>query len=164
MVTLRKEDPNMSKKIICLVLALVLVCGIVLTGCGKKKNENVDATADTEESSRAAMTISLWMPTDEKTTDEAREAVSAAINKLTQAKFNTAIDLHLISRDDYQETIDAKIESVIAAREAKEAAEEAERLHQKELKAQGIKEDPKKEEKTDEEILSRFWRRLKRQI
>ena len=117
----------MTKRIICILLALVLSCSILLTGCSDKNSEKVNAEADTEESSRLPMTLSFWMPTDEKTTDEAREAVSAAINKLTQAKFNTAIDLHLISRDDYQETIDAKIESVIAAREAKEAAEEAER-------------------------------------
>ena len=131
----------MSKKFICLALALVLLCSFVFTGCGN--NNNTDgAQADTEESSRAAMTISLWMPTDEKTTDEAREAVSAALNRLTQAKYNTAIDLHLIPRDEYQEVIDEKIDSVIVAREEREAAEEAERLRQKELKNQGIKEDP----------------------
>ena len=143
----------MSKKIICLVIALVLMCGAVFTGCSNKEDETVNAEADTEESARVAMTISLWMPTDESTTDEARQLVSDAINKLTRAKYNTAIDLHLIPRDEYQETIDKKIEDTAAAREAKEAAEEAERARQKQLKAQGIKEDPEKvEEPTDEEI------------
>ena len=127
MVTVRKEFPKMSKKFICLALALVLLCSFVFTGCGNNNNTN-GAQADTEESSRAAMTISLWMPTDEKTTDEAREAVSAALNRLTQAKYNTAIDLHLIPRDEYQEVIDEKIDRVIVAREGRGAAEEGGRL------------------------------------
>ncbi len=110
----------------CLVLALILCMGLVLTGCSKKDDEKVDAEADTEESTRVPMTISFWMPTDEKTTEEAISLVSAAINKLTQSKFNTAVELHLIPRDEYQETIDAKIEAVADARIAKEEAEEAE--------------------------------------
>lgn len=131
----RKDYPAMSKKIICLLLALVLSCGLCLTGCSKENNEQVNAEADTEESSRVAMTISLWMPTDNDTTEEAKTLVSEAINKITKAKFNTAIDLHLVARDEYQETIDEKIEKVADARIEKELAEEEERLAQKNKKA-----------------------------
>ena len=144
----------MSKKIICLILALVLMCGVLLTACKKDDDEKINAEADTEESSRLAMTISLWMPTDEDTTDEAIELVSAAFNKITQSKFNTAVELHLIPRGEYQEAIDARIDEVILARETKEAEEEAERARQKQLKAQGIKEDPEagKNEENEEDI------------
>ena len=87
----------------------------------------------TQESARTPMTLSLWLPTDSNTTEEAIAAVSEAINKITQAKYNTAIELHLISRDKYQETIDAKLQDVKTANEEKAAAEEQRR---RELRAQ----------------------------
>lgn len=115
----------MTRKIISLMLALVLLCSFAMTGCSKDGNEdNRNASADIEENPRLPLRLSLWLPTDESTTDEARALVSAEINKLTIAKYNTAIDLHLVPRDEYQETMDAKIEEVAIARAAKEANEE----------------------------------------
>jgi len=144
----------MRKKILCFALALLMVCGVFMTGCSSdKEDETVNAVADTEESSRSAMTVSLWLPTDSDTTEEAKALVSEAINKLTQAKYNTAVDLHLIDRDEYQETIDKQLEEVAEARIRKEEAEEEERLLQKQMKAQGIKQEVTASEvETDDEI------------
>ncbi len=122
----------MVKKIICLVLVLIMAAGL-LAACSENNNNNGDETADTKESSRIPMTLSLWLPTDPGTTEEAIQLVSEAINKITQAKYNTAIELHLISRDKYQETIDEKLQAVKTANEEKAAAEEQRR---RELRAQ----------------------------
>ncbi len=125
----------MTKKLISLLLAMIMVLSM-FAGCSKDETEEGGETADTQESERVAMTLSLWLPTDASTTEEAKEQVEAAINKITQAKYDTAIELHLISRDEYKETIDAKIADVQKATADKKAAEEA---RKKALKNKGQK-------------------------
>ena len=88
----------MYKKLICLVHAAVMMLG-AFAGCKRiNMDEDVEA-ADTEATSRIAQTLTLWLPTD-VATDEDVEAVSAALNRLTQAKYDTAIELRLIPRAD----------------------------------------------------------------
>ncbi|MBE6616615.1 MAG: hypothetical protein E7627_01535 [Ruminococcaceae bacterium] len=127
----------MTKKIICLLIAMIMVLGM-FAGCSNEEEEVTpgEETADTESSRRVAMTLSLWLPTDESTTEEAKALVEEAINKITQAKYNTAIELHLISRDEYKSVIDEKIEEVKKANADKKAAEDKRR---KELKKKGQK-------------------------
>ena len=117
----------MNKKLISLFLAMIMVLGI-FTGCSSSATEeDVEATADTEESARVSMTLSLWAPTEKGTTEEAIEAVEAAMNRLTQAKFDTAIELHLLPRDTYWETVSAKLEEIRVAIEEEELAAEEKR-------------------------------------
>ena len=125
----------MIKKLISLLLAMVIVLGM-FAGCSKDEEDPGDETADTQDSKRVAMTLSLWLPTDPSTTDEAAEQVEAAVNKITQAKYDTAIELHLIPRDEYKETVDSKIADVQKATADKKAAEEA---RKKALKNKGQK-------------------------
>lgn len=99
----------MFKKIIALVLAMLMIAA-TFVGCGEKDGE--DGEADTEASARVAMTLSLWMPTEEGTTDEAIALVEEAINDITRAQFDTAIELHLIPRSEYQAAIDARMAEI----------------------------------------------------
>ena len=64
----------MKKKLMCFLLCASMMVG-GLAGC--KKDEST--VADTEESERVAMTLSLWIPTNEGTTEEAIKAAEAAI-------------------------------------------------------------------------------------
>ena len=140
----------MTKKLISLLLAMIMVLSM-FAGCSKDENsEPGDETADTEDSQRVAMTLSLWLPTDESTTEEAKEQVEAAINKITQAKYDTAIELHLIPRDEYKETIDSKIADVQKATADKKAAEEA---RKKALKNKGQKVEETVETNPPEETI-----------
>ena len=134
------------KKLISLALAAILLLG-VFAGCNRvNMDEDVEA-ADTEATSRIAMTLTLWLPTD-GATDEDIEAVSAAINRLTQAKYDTAIDFKLIPRAQYADAVDARLNEITTMIEEEEAAAEARRKELKELKAQGItvEEEPEEEE------------------
>ncbi len=143
-----EEDSLMNKKIACLLLSMMMVLGS-FAGCSSEATEeDVEATADTEESTRVSMTLSLWLPTSKNTTEEAIELAEAQINKLTQAKYDTAIELHAIPEDEYQETIDAELNRITTT--ILEEEEEAERKRQelKALKAQGI--DVSAEEETEE--------------
>ena len=88
----------MFKKILALILAMImLVCTFV--ACSDEEDD--EATADTKKSARVSMTLSLWLPTEDGTTDEAIALVEEAINTITKAQFDTAIELHLIPRDEY---------------------------------------------------------------
>jgi hypothetical protein len=131
----------MKKKLMCLFLCASMMLGM-LAGC--KKDDDGEAVADTEESERVAMTLSLWLPTNEGTTEEAIKLTEAAINKLTQAKYDTAIELHAIPRDEYQATIDEKIASVEKLIE-EEAIAAAERRKQAKEQASQNKDNTKKE-------------------
>ena len=127
----------MNKKLISLFLAMIMVLGI-FTGCSSSATEeDVEATADTEESARVSMTLSLWAPTEAGTTEEAIEAVEAAMNRLTQAKFDTAIELHLLPRDTYWDTVYAKLEEIRVAIEEEELAAEEKRKALRAAKARG---------------------------
>ena len=139
------------KKLISLALAAILLLG-VFAGCKRvNMDEDVEA-ADTEATSRIAQTLTLWLPTD-GATEEDEEAVSAAINRLTQAKYDTAIELKLIPRDQYADAVDARLTEITTKIEEEEAAAEQRRKELKELKAQGIEvaEEPEEEEETKPE-------------
>jgi len=121
----------MKKKVLSILLSMLLLSSGVLTGCSSLngEDETVEATADVEESSRISMTLTLWLPTSEDTTDEAIALVEEAINDVTQAKFDTAIELHAIPQDEYQKAIDARMAEIgelkIAEEEAAEQLKEA---------------------------------------
>lgn len=128
----------MNKKLLSLFLAILMVLSM-LAGCsaGGDGDETVEASADTEESSRISMTLTLWIPTSEDTTEEAVLAAQDAINALTQAKFDTAIELHAVPEAEYQEAIDARMEEIALKKEEEALAEEAAREAAKALKEQG---------------------------
>lgn len=127
----------MNKKLTSLLLAALLTAGS-LVGCSSKAEEEDVATADTEQSVRVSMTLTLALPTKSGTTDEAAQKVEAAINRLTQAKFDTAIDLRLIPENEYQAYIDDTLSSINTKILEEESAAESRRKEIKALKAQGI--------------------------
>lgn len=139
----------MKKKLMCLFLSAAMLLGM-LAGCSSSAGdeEDVEAMADIEESSRISMTLSLWLPTDENTTEEAIELTEAAINKLTQSKYDTAIELHAIPRDEYQTAIDARMAEIEKIIEEQEIAAEEKRKQAKELQEQGITETEEEESET----------------
>ncbi|MBR4960919.1 MAG: hypothetical protein IKY52_08490, partial [Clostridia bacterium] len=151
----------MNKKLLSLFLAILMVMSM-LAGCasGGEGDETVEASADTEESSRISMTLTLWIPTSEDTTEEAILAVQDAINALTQPKFDTAIELHAIPEDDYQEAIDARMEEIALKKEEEALAEEAAREAAKALKdqegaaAETVAEETEAESEDDETYVN----------
>ncbi len=135
----------MKKKLMCFFLCASMLLS-AMAGCNKDEEE--EAVADTEEAERVSMTLSLWLPTDEGTTEEAIEQVEAAINKITQAKYDTAIELNAIPRDEYQQAIDNRIAEVELNIEEKQKADESRKKAAKELAEQN-KGKNKKEEETE---------------
>ena len=92
------------------------------------------------------MTLTLWAPTSEKTTDAAIAAVQDAVNEITQGKFDTSIELHLIPQDEYQAAIDARMEEIAKLKEEEELAAEKKREE-----AKAAKEASEETETTEED-------------
>ena len=139
----------MYKKLVSLVLAAVLVLGM-LAGCSSN-TEDIDVeAADTEATSRVALTLTMWLPC-ENVTPEAAEAVSAAVNRLTQAKYDTALEMKFIPRDQYAEAVEAEMNRITTMIEEEEQAAEEYRKWVKEQKAQGITVE-ETEEETEETL------------
>lgn len=125
----------MSKKILCLVMAAAMLIGVfAMTGCSLFES-NGETTTD----SRLPTTLSIVGITEESTTPEAVQAVEDAINKITVAKYETKIDLTLVTRDEYYKLIsdrvnEAKYNSTVDAaisqynKYAEKQAAEAERI------------------------------------
>lgn len=128
----------MKRKLMCLLLALAMAFScFAVVGCSSDEDETVEG-GTTDDTALTTTTLTLWIPTNKNTTEEAILAVQEAINKITKAKYETAIELHAIPYGEYDEAIDARLTEI----EEKIAfeAEEAERKRQeaKELAAQGI--------------------------
>ena len=122
----------MKRKLVCLLLAFATVFScFAFAGCTKKSGDTTVEGTTTDSASLSTVTLTLWVPTDEDTTEEALLAVEEAINKITKAKFETAIELHAIPSDEYDAAVDARIKEIEdhiafeeeeAARKRKEAA------------------------------------------
>ena len=112
------------KKILSMILCLSMFLVPILTGCAQgDSSETDDVVADTEEV-RYPMTLSLWLPTSEKTTDEAIALVEAEINKYTTSTYDTEIELHAINEADYAKAIEDKLTSIDDVKKAQERAKE----------------------------------------
>ncbi len=125
-----RRTPKMSKKLLCMFLCLIMMLVPVLTACNNTDEAEKEGTAAEEKTTREPLTLSLWIPTNENTTEEALELVEAEINRLTTAKYNTAIELNAIAEDEYEAMIENKLTSIDDVKRAAEEAAESERLQQ----------------------------------
>ncbi len=144
----------MSKKLICILISVIFVLSAVLTGCSGSKKTEEEETGQTNTSSttttvRRPMTLSLWLPTDAGTSQDAVKKVEEQLNKIAEQKFMTHIELHAVSDAEYQEAIDAKINGIadVEKRQAEEA--EKRRLKEIELAKQGLTLDEYEAEQTE---------------
>ena len=76
----------MKRRLFAIMLALAMLCPMVLTGCGggAEPTETGD-TALNDETIREKVSITMWVVTDKKTTEEAQAAVEEAFNDYLQS-------------------------------------------------------------------------------
>lgn len=109
----------MKKKLSCLLIALAMLAG--MSSC-VNNSEGIEI----DENTKYNMTLTLWLPTSEDTTEAAITQVENAINKITKANYKTAIDICAVADDEYDEAIRERVLEVEEAAK-RTAAEEAER-------------------------------------
>ena len=98
----------MNKRLVCLTLSILMLLTCVFASCNSatKGTDTGDATVD-----NSAKTITMWVVTDEETTDEAKEAVNEAFTKITKAKFKTNVVIQYCTEAEYYEKLEGAIEA-----------------------------------------------------
>ncbi|MEE0969728.1 MAG: hypothetical protein U0M06_10190 [Clostridia bacterium] len=105
------------KRIVSLMLCLLML-SLTLASCGS------DKPAETiETSARAAVTLGMYVITEEDTAPEAAEAVENAIKTLIKSKYTTNLEIEFLTEDEYYSTVENKLKDMKkASQEAEEAA------------------------------------------
>ena len=110
----------MKRKILAFILALTMLCPLLLTGCGNEAEETGDESQE-ETTTRATVSINMWVVTDNNTSEEALEArakVEEEFNRITKSTFTTRVDIEFVTADEYVERLSAKFDAVDAAKKA----------------------------------------------
>ena len=145
----------MKKRLLALMLALVTVAAL-FAGCGNSGKTPAETGDETvaETATRAAVSINMWVVTDEKTTDEAKEQVEKALNEITKKRFTTYVDLMFFTKDEYAKALTDRFEAI--ENKVKEAEEEKKRQRaiEQSMKAAGITLPPQTTELVDEEATT----------
>lgn len=110
----------MKKKLICLTLSILMLLTCVLTSCTTQKDPEEESTVD-----NSAKTITMWVITDDETTDQAKKLVNEAFTKITKAKFKTNVIIEFCTEDEYysklEGTINAAQQEILLQEEAAKA-------------------------------------------
>ena len=108
----------MKRRILCLVLCLLAVLPL-MASCGKKEEE--DTTV--EQSSREAVTLSMYVITENETKPDAAQAVEDAINKLLKSKYTTRVKMTFLTADKYYSAVEESIKNMKSASSATKTEE-----------------------------------------
>ena len=114
------------------------MCALMLIGClagcsAKTDDEAVENI--NEEASESALTLSMYLMSENQMSQEQMDAVETAVNKITKSKFKTQLELYFYTEAEYYD----KLEASFAARAEAEAA--------------GLIKAPVEEESTEEETF-----------
>ncbi len=98
----------MKKRSISVLLATFLALAFLLSGCKKTEvdreqssDTKVEATTESVKENREEVTVRLAYYRGTQPTDEAVKQISEALTKLSLEKFNTRIELKVVSKADY---------------------------------------------------------------
>lgn len=143
----------MRKRLTCLVLCVLMLLSVFLTSCQKE-----DAS---EETTTSAMTLTMLVITEEQVyytddeyaalsanekarADEVKaqyDAVEAAINKITKAKYRTQLDIFYYTEEQYEEILEEKLTNIAVIAEEKATATKQYQRFQR-MEKQNKNEDP----------------------
>jgi len=98
----------MNKKLVCLTLSILMLLTCVFASCSSKTQDPEDPSSTVDNS---AKTITMWVVTNDETTDEAKEAVNEAFSKITKAKFKTNVVIQFCTEDEYYEKLEGAIKA-----------------------------------------------------
>ncbi len=104
----------MNKRTISLILAFLMLSSMLFTGCSSLLGEPEDTNLDDDminEASNSAMTLSMYVVSEEEVDDRTAQLVEDAFNKITKVNFKTQVKLHFATYEKYYEEIDKVIES-----------------------------------------------------
>ena len=143
----------MKRRLVSFLLCVALLfTGIMATGCADLEDDEDPTETGEEENdglTRSGMTLTLWVPTQEGTTEESLELVEEAINKITQAEFDTAIKLYGIPTADYEDAVKKQVEDINTRVEEAEKKAQERRKAEREAAKRGETLPPEEEDDDD---------------
>ena len=125
----------MKRRILALMLCLVTLL-TMLVSC--QKEEISDEDLNKEQSVRTAVSINMWVVTENKISAETEALIEEAFNRITKSRFTTYVDLIFCTESEYNDALDARFEAIKAAEVAAELEEQRKKEEARSLKAAGI--------------------------
>ncbi len=125
----------MKRRILALMLCLVTLM-TMLVGCGEDEISEEDLNK--EQSVRTAVSLNMWVVTENKISEETEALIEEAFNTITKSRFTTYVDLIFCTESEYTEALDARFEAIKAAEQAAIEEEQRKKEEARSLKAAGI--------------------------
>jgi Membrane protein involved in colicin uptake len=115
------KSMNTKRILAALVCAATIFTSVFATGCSSKKSNNNEQNASNTNTTRALVTLNMFMLTEDNTDPDAARAVQMAINEITLPKYKTTVKINYLKADEYWAAIDAMEKKITDAKEKKEA-------------------------------------------
>lgn len=125
----------MKRRILSLMLCLATLL-TMFVGCQEKEIDEDELVK--EQATRTAVSINMWVVTENKISAETEAAVEEAFNAVTKSRFTTYVDLIFCTEDEYESALNARFEAIKAAELAAEEEEQRKKEEARSLKAAGI--------------------------
>lgn len=101
----------MKRKLVCLLLAFVMLLSCFLTGCTQEEQTNEGDGSGEEAVDNSAKSITLWLIEEEGMTEQAKKLVSEAFTEITKSAFKTNVVLKYCSADTYYDQLENAIKA-----------------------------------------------------
>ena len=83
-----------------------MVLSVLLTGCGNKQSVT---DVITEQGSKGNVSLSMWVVSDKDVDDDTANAVTAALNNITEETLKTRLYVNFLTKDEYEAKISEAI-------------------------------------------------------
>ncbi len=98
----------MKKRVVSLLLCLVMVLSVFMSGCREKTDEETMEQIN-QEASVNNITLSMWVVTEKAVSKETADAVTAAINQITEDKLKTRLVINYYTEAEYESKLAAAV-------------------------------------------------------
>ncbi len=93
----------MKKRLISLLLCLTMLLSLGLTACSSGEDDVEDQIS--KEASESALTLTMWIVSEKKLSEETIDLVSEELSNITKSKFKTQLEITFLTQDVYESTV-----------------------------------------------------------
>ena len=104
----------MKRRLVCLALCLAMLLLPVLSGCNRNKKSVEETVSDA--ASESAVTLTMWMVSEDPVDVETVSAINQAVNAITKTKFKTRVIVKFYTEEEYRDVLDDTIISYLDTR------------------------------------------------
>ena len=91
----------MKNRFVCLALCLVMLLALVLTSCSSDDGASTDVIVNEVESK----SLTMWLVSENEVSPETASAINDAINEITHSRFRINMQVHFLTRDEYEDVL-----------------------------------------------------------